>query len=303
MAETPPIICVIVPTYNRRRQLARTLEALSGQVFDRARFEVIVVDDGSKEPLDALVNPFKRTMQLRLLRQAHSNAATARNRGAAHAEARYLAFTDDDCLPAPDWLKSMEQRLTDSPDRMYAGHTVNNLVGSRCAAASQSVVDAVYDWHKCNPAQPRFFASNNIAMSAKCFQTVGGFDGRFRFAEDREFCERWARCGFDMVYAPEAVVYHEHVMSLGGLLRQHFNYGRGAHAFHRAREARGSGQFELDGSFCLHMWRHSCRGQQLATGLTMLTLVTAAQLANAAGYLRETIAQNGSADRELSVPS
>ena len=74
--------------------------------YPQDRFEVIVVDDGSEPPMDSVVSFFRDRLELVLLSQANSGPAAARNTGAAQAKGKFLAFTDDDCTPAPDWLYS-----------------------------------------------------------------------------------------------------------------------------------------------------------------------------------------------------
>jgi GT2 family glycosyltransferase len=78
-----------------------------------------------------------------------------------------------------------------------------------------------------------------MAMSKEAFDNAGGFDERLRPAyEDREFCERLFRNGVRFVYAPDARVGHNRVMTMRSFLAQHFGYGRGALAYYKKREHR-----------------------------------------------------------------
>ncbi len=88
---------VVIPTYNRPQQLIQCLDAISMQAYPKTRYEVIVVDDGSNESMEAAVAPFLGRMSIVLLRQPNSGPADARNAGAAVARGHYVAFTDDDC--------------------------------------------------------------------------------------------------------------------------------------------------------------------------------------------------------------
>ena len=96
---------VVIPTYNRPSQLRECLEALADQDYPRTAFEVIVVDDGSTESLRGIDDLFRAKLPLVFLRQQNAGPASARNTGAQHAKGRYIAFTDDDCVPARDWLR------------------------------------------------------------------------------------------------------------------------------------------------------------------------------------------------------
>lgn len=232
-----PFFSIIIPTYNRPERLGECLQALAQLNYPRDHFEVIVVDDGSQVPLDSVVATFQSEIELVLLRQANAGPATARNWGAQGAKGEFLAFTDDDCKPAPNWLRVLAARCGEAPGGMIGGHTVNALPDNLYATASQILIDYIYRYYNANPARAYFLTSNNIAVPAERFRAIGGFDTSFPLAaaEDREFCDRWLRCGYPMIYAPEAKVDHAHHLTLSTFWRQHFGYGRGAFSFHKVR--------------------------------------------------------------------
>ena len=125
-----PFFSVVIPTYNRPERLANCLEAISQLDYPRDRFEVIVVDDGSKIPLDSVVEPLQQKipeLQLKLIRQENAGPAAARNRGAAEAQGEFLAFTDDDCQPTTDWLIHFAAGFETAPEAMLGGKTINAL--------------------------------------------------------------------------------------------------------------------------------------------------------------------------------
>ena len=82
-----PSFSVIVPTHGRPRQLASCLESLTRLQAPAGNFEVVVVDDGSPEPLDEVVKPYRNRLDLTLLRQPNGGPGSARNTGAAAARA------------------------------------------------------------------------------------------------------------------------------------------------------------------------------------------------------------------------
>src|SRR5262245_35313420 len=102
MEQSRPFISVIIPTYERVGQLSVCLGALVAQDYPRDHFEVLVVDDGSATSPEAGVDAFRDRLNVQFLTQRHAGPATARNFGAAHAKGDFLAFTDDDCVPAPN---------------------------------------------------------------------------------------------------------------------------------------------------------------------------------------------------------
>ena len=280
---------IVIPTYNRPERLANCLEAIASIDYPRDRFEVIVVDDGSKTPLDSVVEPLKDKLDLKLLRQENAGPAAARNRGAAAAKGEYLAFTDDDCQPTTDWLTQFAASFVNNPQAMLGGKTINALSSNPFSTASQKLIDYLYEYY--NPAKGKdaFFASNNIAMPTANFRALNGFDVSFPLAaaEDRDFCDRWNR-SYPMVYVPEAQINHYHELSLASFWKQHFGYGRGAFCFHQIRSQRVAKDIEVEPlSFYFKLlsypFAHADRQPKiLISGLFFLS-----QVANVAGFFWE----------------
>ena len=146
-----PDVSVVVPTYNRPAQLQSCLGSLAASEYPRNRFEVIVVDDGGQTDLEAVVGRFRSSMNVSLMRIEHAGPAAARNAGARRARGEYLVFTDDDCVPSPEWLGALAAGMSRWPHHMIAGTRLNAfpenqylgrlaLRGRLCAAASEQRV-------------------------------------------------------------------------------------------------------------------------------------------------------------------
>ena len=95
-------LSVVVPTFNRRSILQRTIPALLKQRDVGAEFEVIVVVDGSTDGTLALLNEMGSAPRLRIIAQKNRGLAAARNRGAAAARGEIILFLDDDMMAGPD---------------------------------------------------------------------------------------------------------------------------------------------------------------------------------------------------------
>ena len=242
-----PFFSIVIPTYNRPERLANCLKAIAHLDYPGDRFEVIVVDDGSKTPLDSVVTPLQEKIQVKLLKQANAGPAAARNRGASEARGEFIAFTDDDCQPLPDWLTQFANSLATAPQAMVGGKTINALADNPFSTASQELIDYLYEYY--NPAKGKkaFFASNNIALPKSGFDSLGGFDVSFPLAaaEDRDFCDRW-EAEYPMVYNPQAQINHYHNLTIKSFWRQHFGYGRGAFCFHQLRAQRVAKEIEVE---------------------------------------------------------
>lgn len=284
-----PFFSIIIPTYLRAAQLASCLEAIARLDYPRPLFEVIVVDDGGHAPLGEMIASFGSRIDVRLLTQQHGGPSAARNTGAACAIGDFFVFTDDDCLPERNWLRAYAARFTATPDALVGGRTLNALSDNLYSATSQAIIEVVYE-HFNTSTGALFFASNNFAVPARRFHEVGRFDEKFITSEDREFCDRWAHQGYRMIYAPEALNYHAHPLTLRTLWRQHFGYGRGAFSFHRARHLRYGARPSPDRSFYLKLLSYPSvteKGRRRALVLTALVCWT--QLASSAGFAWEMI--------------
>src|SRR5918994_7700046 len=105
-----PAVSVVVATRDRHERLRALLDALAGQTVGQDAFEVIVIDDGSRDATPALLAERAAAggLQLQVLTQPSSQGpAAARNRGWRAARAQAIAFTDDDCEPVAGWLAAL----------------------------------------------------------------------------------------------------------------------------------------------------------------------------------------------------
>lgn len=277
-----PIFSIVIPTYNRPKQLAACLQACGRLDYPHDRFEIIIVDDGSPVPVEMLKKDGSNFPKITCLRQLNAGPGSARNMGAQHAQGDILAFTDDDCAPTQEWLRELAQSFNDAPTGLVGGRTVNGLVDNIYSTASQMIIDEAYAYFLRWDSGLRFFASNNMAVSNKLFQESGGFDSSFKTSEDRDFCARWIRQGHPLVFTTKAIVHHYHHLTLMAFCRQHFSYGRGAYQFHRMRAPCGPSLLKPDPRFYASVFRRAFSGRKpiRMTGLMILW-----QVANLAGFL------------------
>ena len=292
MSATTIRFSVVVPTYDRPRQLAACLAALARSDYPRERFEVIAVDDGSPASPASVIAPFLSRLDVRVLRQANAGPGPARNRGAGDARGRFLAFTDDDCMPEPGWLGALDAAMGCNPDHLVGGLTVNALPGNPFSTASQALIDYLYGYYNIEPGRARFFASNNFALAADAFRRIGGFTPTpvRAAAEDRDFCDRWTEHGGGATYVPDAVVRHAHPLDARGFIRQHANYGRGAVHYYALRAERGAEGVKLEPpAFYAGLLRHPFGRLPGPRAGAVGALMALSQLATAAGFAGESL--------------
>jgi GT2 family glycosyltransferase len=291
MEQQNPFFSIIIPTHNRPKQLAICLESLSHLDYPRDRFEVIVVDDGSPIIPEDVVAHFRDRLNVILLTQACTGPAGARNTGVKTANGDFLAFIDDDCAPATHWLRNLSVLFLLASDRAIGGRTINGLPNNLYSVTSQTIIDVAYAYYNPDPNQACFFASNNLTVAADLFHDIGGFDVTFTTSEDRDFCDRWRHQGFKMAYVPEVLLYHFHDLKFGTFWRQHFNYGRGAYRYHRARSHRGKGRFRPDLKFYRRLFFIPFIQERGIRVLRVTILLIISQIANVLGFLREWLNQ------------
>lgn len=288
MSRPPPTFSVIIPTRDRPRELAVCLQSLAQQNYPLDRFEVVVVDDGSRLPLDSAVAAFRERLNLTLLKQPRSaGPSVARNRGAACAKGEFLAFTDDDCTPAADWLQRLSARFMSTPGHLVGGRVINALTENPYSTASHVILDVVYEYYDPQQGRAHFFPTSNFAVAAEQFREMGGFNENWPLAaaEDREFCYRWLQRGFLMTHAPEASVYHRHRLTLNSFCGLHFRYGRGAYHYHLLRAGgRGVGGLKPDWRFYWTCVRYPFQHMAKGRAAIIVALLLLWQVSNAAGY-------------------
>lgn len=276
-----PQAAVIVPSFGRPDALKSCVEALVQQ--DISDLEIVIVDDGSPQPLEPFCAPYDN---VRCIRQENSGPAAARNRGAREATADFIAFTDDDCRPRPDWVAKLMDAHAGEENRLVGGRVENGFPENPYATASQDICDFLYEWFGAAEGKMPFFTSNNIGCTRSKFLEMGGFDQSFPLAaaEDREFGIRWRDTFGDLIYSEHAVVDHYHPLTLRRFWRQHRNYGLGARHLHKVLEDQGSDIPKREPlAFYVDLVTHSVRRKGLS-GVSGSALSVLSQMAMVAGY-------------------
>jgi GT2 family glycosyltransferase len=282
---------IVIPTYNRPEKLATLLGKLVLLDYPRDGFEVVVVDDGSDRSPESAIAAFKDDLNIVLLLSTErAGPAKARQTGINIARGEFLAFTDDDCSPNPDWLKMLEAEFRKSPTAAVGGQTVNALADNPYSSASQLLITYLYTRFNPNPSQANYFATNNLAFPAEQFRSIGGLDLTWSISggEDRDLCERWRRHGYRMIYAPDVVVYHAHDLTFRTFLRQHFHYGRGAFRYHYVQSYPKKEKVRLEPySFYLLLPFFPFSKMPFKQAMLIAILFVVAQAATAAGFFSE----------------
>lgn len=280
---------IIIPTRNRADALAACLRGMATLDYPRSHFQVIVVNDGGAPIPPALVSECRAAVDLHMVTQSHRGPAAARNLGAAHAKHKWLVLTDDDCIPARDWLCRFGEAFQANSDAVLGGETHNGLRDNIYAEASQCLLLFLQDYYQ-HPggkhSQLPYFASNNLALSRHVFQASGGFDETMRISEDRDFCARLMTAGYRLKSVPAARVMHFRGLSFRDFWLQHVEYGGGAFDYHQRRLRAGANDLRLEPfGFYAGMMRYPWRYTEREPA-RLMALIALSQVANAFGFFR-----------------
>lgn len=206
MPEKQPFVSVIVPAYNSAGTIRITLAALNNQIYPKKLYEIIVVDDGSRDETADV----SKEIGARVLAQRNQGAGVARNLGAKEATGEIILFTDSDCEPERDWIERM---VAPFKDPAIAG--VKGFYKTRQTKSTARFAQLEYDI-KCDLLKKQryidFIDTYSAAYRRDVFLDSGGFDAVYTTAsgEDSELSYKLALAGHKLVAAPDAFVYHLH---------------------------------------------------------------------------------------------
>src|SRR5437764_3111217 len=216
--ETRPLVTVVVPSHGRPHGLSALLDALAEQTMSD-RWELVVVHTYSRDEASRLLDAHDLAVA-GVLRHIAIDPQTARptyqrNLGWREARGELIAFTDDDCRPAPDWLGRLVETALEYPGAIVQG-TTRPDPRDRAAFASPHIRTISVE------APGRDTQTCNILYERALLERIGGFDERFPAAagEDIDLALRAQAAGAVLVGAPDAIVYHAvEALSLGAKIR------------------------------------------------------------------------------------
>lgn len=206
-------------------------ELLQSLVTQRLKsFEVLIIDDGSKDRSDLVVDRFRDKLNIHYYYKPNQGPGPSRNFGYEHARGEYFVVFDSDCLIPEHYFEAVEAALMrepldawGGPDRAAdeftllqraMGYTMSSFLTTGGIRGGSKSMDGF---------QPRSF---NMGISRRVFESTGGFLFD-RYAEDIEFSIRIRKAGFRTGLIPEAYVYHKRRTNFRQFYRQVSNFGKG----------------------------------------------------------------------------
>ena len=210
---TLPFVSVIVPTLNRKLQLANCLTSILNLDYPKSKIEIIVVDNGSTDGTKEMI--CKKFKSIRVVLEKRPGASYARNTGGNVAKGEILAFTDDDCIVDRNWLKNLVNA--------FRSAKIGAVGGPVSLLRADIFPKNLLKWgglgfFSLGEAErtTELIVSGNLAIRNKIFKTTK-FDVIFgqrntliyRWEEDIEFSLRLLRLGYVLLFVPTAKVYHD----------------------------------------------------------------------------------------------
>lgn len=188
------MISVVIPLYNKERQIAHTLRSVFAQTFQD--FEVVIVDDGSTDGSVAEVEKFTDS-RIRLIRQANAGVAAARNRGIEEAQGELIAFLDADDEWKPEYLATQYHLYQKYPEcsvyacnyefRDFEGKVTPTIIRKLPFEGEDGILSNYFEVASCSHPP---ICSISIMVKKTAIQAVGGFPIGIRTGED---LLTWAR--------------------------------------------------------------------------------------------------------------
>jgi GT2 family glycosyltransferase len=222
-----PLLSLVIPTCNRRASLHRLLQALAADAT-APPFDVVVVDDGSRDDTLAFLQDTRFPFPVRVLSQQSCGPARARNAGAAAATGRVLVFFDDDVEPVPGTLARHAAFHAERLDLIGVGDLPPVVLNTSFIGVT------LRGWwermlHDFRKPGHRFGFRNvltgHLSVARVSFEALGGFDPELRAHEDWEFGLRAMKADMQVGFVAGAVAHHHETSDLRKILKRKFDEG------------------------------------------------------------------------------
>lgn len=191
---------LVIPTRNRAQALRLTLQHLSLSDYPFDDFEVLVVDDGSHDDTQAVLQEWAGRLPLRTFSQNHGGTSRARNRAIQAARGRHIMFVDDDVLVPPDFLRRHARLQAAHPGHLVRGPVVNVPL-----PLYPPLPKLARPWRHFSK---NYLCTSNASIERRLLLDAGLFDASFARWEDAELGVRLKKLGVRRVFENETFVYH-----------------------------------------------------------------------------------------------
>lgn len=174
-------ISIIIPTCNRETLISKTLDYLDNQNLSKKLYEVLVIDDGSVDETERIARDRVHKCSVRYFKKMREGPGAARNFGIKHVKGDIIAFTDDDCIIPPDWLKNIYDSFINNPDIAgVEGKTITFI--NEIHPLSHQVI---------NDKPDGIFPTCNMVYKKQILEELGGFYSKFKHPHNEDIDLAW----------------------------------------------------------------------------------------------------------------
>ena len=206
MNQNTNFVSVIIPVFNDKKRLELCLKALENQTYPQDSYEVIIVDNGSDESIESIVNRFNQALAVY---EINPGSYTARNKGISLAKGEILAFTDSDCIPVSNWLETAVKHLLSLPKSGVVAGKIEFFFQNHNHPNSIEIFDSMtYLQQKKYVDERNGCTTANLITYKKLFEKVGYFNSQLKSGGDFEWCRRAVALGYSFTYAENCCVFH-----------------------------------------------------------------------------------------------
>jgi glycosyltransferase involved in cell wall biosynthesis len=279
-----PFFSIVVPTYNRAGQLENLIESIQKQTFDKNNFEVIVVNDGSTDNTQQILDKNGSYLFISLTLR-NSGPATARNRGVEKARGEVIVFVDDDCT-LPEYFLEMYFEIFSDKKVAAAGGSVENKVDGIIENAYNDLLKYLLQKYN-NQEQVLFLMTNNFCCRKNIFMKYKGFNEKLTIgSEDREFINNLHFNKEKIKFDADIKIQHHHRFTFLSFARHHYKFGKGSYIFYNviSKEKHYSAQHD---SLREYMKVFNCmdRGENIFERVKRLFIIIISQVSFLLGYI------------------
>ncbi|AFL82651.1 glycosyl transferase [Aequorivita sublithincola DSM 14238] len=209
------IYSFIIPVFNRPQEVMELLESFANLDFTQD-FEIVLVEDGSTETAEKVVNHFSDKLSISYYFKENSGPGVSRNFGMEHAEGNYFIILDSDCIVPRHYLKTVDSFLNNTFYHCFGGPDAAHKSFSPLQKAINYTMTSFFTTGgirgsktSINRFEPRSF---NMGISKEAFEKTGGY-AKIHPGEDPDLSQRILKAGYKTTFLPDAFVYHKRRIS------------------------------------------------------------------------------------------
>ena len=228
MPKSVPLTTIIIPAYNNIELTRRCIHSIY-RIKSRSPFEIVVVDDCSKDDYASLTRDFPEVRVIR--NQKNSGFLLTANHGAKVAKGEYILFLNNDTEVAPGWLDELTTALSKHSEAGMIGSQLIYLENGKLQESGNLICkngEMLPLGRGEDPNHPRyaffrevdFCSAASIIMRKKVFERMNGFDRAYApaYFEDPDLGLRLKKCGYKNYVCPHSRVLHQEMASYGNAL-------------------------------------------------------------------------------------